>query len=186
MKKLLIIATTLLTFNKVVGQTVSVDSVPSVEHHLWKANFFFPGIEYERVLGNFATVNINPYIDLGYSSNIALGDAWLVQPSLDVQLRRYYNLLKRSAKGKRTAGNSASFVALSVFGVGRSVVDAEDFRNHYYYGLGPVWGIQRTYRSNFNISFKSGIAYTRNGFGDEEYLLYLNLRLGLALRKRSQ
>jgi hypothetical protein len=186
MKKLLIVIITLLSLNKVVGQTLSLDSVPSVEHHLWKVNFFLPGIEYERALGNFATVNLNPYFGLGYSSNIALGSAWLVQPSLDVQFRRYYNLLKRSVKGKRTEGNSASFVAISVFGVGRSVVDAEDFRNHYYYGLGPIWGIQRTFRSNFNISFKSGLTYIRSEVGDERYLLYLNVRVGLALRKRSR
>ena len=75
------------------------DQVPSVTTNLWKVNLILPGVEYERALGNFSTININPYVDLGYSSNFVLGDAWLVQPSLDVQLRRYYNLLRRSAKG---------------------------------------------------------------------------------------
>ena len=114
-----------------------------------------------------------------------IGNAWLVQPSLDVQLRRYYNLLRRSAKEKRVDGNSASFVALNLFGVGRSIVDAEDFRNHYYYGLGPVWGIQRTFRSKFNLSFQTGVAYLTDGFGREDYLIRLNLRLGLVLKRGS-
>lgn len=33
----------------------------------------------------------------------------------------------------------------------------------YFYG-GPVWGIQRTYKSNFNITFYLGLGFTVNEF----------------------
>ncbi|MFP4089056.1 MAG: hypothetical protein ACLFT3_02020 [Cyclobacteriaceae bacterium] len=157
------------------------DEVVTVKPYLWKINFLLPGFEYERRLGNTTTLNANPYFDIGYSSNFILGDAWLVQPSLDVQLRQYYNLHRRFTKGKRVAGNSANFLALSIFGVGRSIVDRQDFRNHYYYGLGPVWGFQRTFRSRFNLSFSAGPAFTRDGFRNDSFILRLNLRLGLAV-----
>lgn len=186
MEKLLLIIVILLNLERAVGQDLPSEAVSKVEQNLWKAHLILPGIEYERALGSFSTVNINPYFELGYSSSFVLGDAWLVQPSLDVQLRRYYNLPKRAAKGKKVEGNSANLVALNLFGVGRSIVDAESFRNHHYYGLGPVWGFQRTYRSNFNLSFQAGLAYITDGFGQEQYLIRLNLRLGLALRRRAQ
>jgi len=161
------------------GQNKTEAELTAVESHVWKFNFLLPGLEYEKRLGNTSSLNINPYFDLGYSSNFIFGDAWLVQPSLDVQLRQYYNLHKRFAKGRRVAGNSANFLALSVFGVGRSIVDRQDFRNHYYYGAGPVWGFQRTYQSKLNLSFSVGPAFFSNGLGNEGLVLRLNLRLGL-------
>ncbi len=188
MKKLLPLIICVLSVFGAIGQDSSTMpiSIPTVEPVLLKANFILPGIEYERALGRFTTVNVNPYLDLGYSSNFVLGSAWLVQPSLNIQLRRYYNLLKRTARNKKTEGNSASFVALDLLGVGRSIIDAEDFRNYYYYGLGAVWGIQRTYRSNFNFSFQTGVAYISDGFGRESYLLRLNLRVGILLKRLSK
>ena len=184
MQKLLIATFILFSVRQVTGQPSLSDSIPRVERQLWKINFLLPGVEYEQALGNFTTININPYLDLGYSSNFVLGDAWLVQPALNVQLRRYYNLLGRAAKEKRTLRNSGNFVALDLLGVGRSIVDRESHLDAYYYGLGPVWGLQRTYRSNFNLSFQAGLAYITNGFGNESYLVRLNLRIGLALKRR--
>ena len=183
MKRLLSFIVALSIVNFVKGQALSPDDVPQVERRLWKIGFVLPGIEYERSLGSFTSINVNPHLNVGYSSNFALGNAWLVQPAIDVQLRKYYNLLKRAAKEKNTTGNSANFVALNIFRVSRSIVDTEDFRNHHYYGLGPIWGIQRTYRSNFNLSFQAGIAYAVDSFGREDYLVLLKVRLGLALRR---
>lgn len=167
-----------------LAQTFPTDSIPTVERRLWKINFLVPGAEFETALGSFSTVNINPYVGLGYSYISSLGDAWLVQPSIDVQFRRYYNLLKRNAKGKRTAGNSANYLAIDVLAVGRSVVDGEDFRNFSYYGLGPVWGMQRTFRSNFNLSFQAGAMYTQSQGAEDGWIVRLNLRLGLALTRK--
>ena len=76
------------------GANLCHHSIPRAARSLWKVNFLLPGAEYERALGRFSTVNVNPYFGLGYSSNFLLGDAWSVQPSLDVQLRRYYNIEK--------------------------------------------------------------------------------------------
>lgn len=174
-----IVVSLIITVN-VFGQSSSQKEPPAVESQIWKFHFLLPGLEYERRLGNTTSININPFIGLGYSSNFVFGDAWLVQPSLDVQLRQYYNLYKRSTKGRRVTGNSANFLALSVFGIGRSIVDKQDFRNHYYYGLGPVWGFQRTYKSKFNLSFSTGPAFISDGVGGEGFILRLNIRLGLA------
>ncbi|MGB3780810.1 MAG: hypothetical protein WA960_20775 [Tunicatimonas sp.] len=191
MTKIVVLATLLLfTTRYGLAQRIYPDSIPSVTTNFWKANFLLPGVEYERALGNFSTVNINPYVSVGYSSNFALGSGWIVQPSLDIQLRRYYNLLRRAARGKSVSGNSASFVALDFLGVGRSVVDAQDYRNYSFYGLGPVWGIQHTFRSNFNLSFQAGVMYTQNGYEDgwwdRGFLPRLNLTVGWALRRKQQ
>lgn len=161
------------------GQSSTENEPPAVESQVWKINFLLPGLEYERKLGNSTTLNANAYLRFGYSSNFIFGDAWLVQPSLDVQFREYYNLYKRLAKGKRISGNSANFFALGVFGVGRSIVDRQDFRNYSYFGIGPLWGLQRTFPRKFNYSFSVGPSVINSGSDDIEFLLRLNLRLGL-------
>ena len=185
-KKYIIVFIVFLVTLSAFGQNKTEADLPVVESHIWKFNFLLPGIEYEKRLGSTSSINFNPYFELGYSSNFVFGDAWLVQPSLDVQLRQYYNLYKRSRKGKRVVGNSANFLALSVFGVGRSIVDRQDFRNHYYYGAGPLWGFQRTYQSKLNLSFSVGPAFFSTGLGEERLLLRLNFRLGLGLLRLNE
>ena len=183
-KTIILIALLLFTTGYGSAQRIYPDSIPSVATNFWTANFLLPGVEYERALGNFSTVNVNPYVSLGYSSNFALGSSWVVQPSLDVQFRRYYNLLRRAARGKNVSGNSGSFVALDVLGVGRSVVDSENYRNFSFFGIGPVWGIQHTFRSNFNLSFQAGVMYAQNGWWDSGFLPRLNLTVGWAPHKK--
>ena len=153
------------------------------EPHLFKINLLAPGLEYEVALGSSTTLNINPYLTGGYASSEGL----LIFPAIQGQFRKYYNLMRRQAKGKRTVGNSGNFIGLAGFGVGRPITNAEGsniFRS--YYGAGPVWGLQRTYRSKFNLGLSGGVGYAFSTYSnDQQIVLLLNLRIGWVLSKKN-
>lgn len=153
------------------------------EPRLFKINLLAPGFEYEIALGSSTTLNINPYLTGGYASSEGL----LVFPAIQGQFRKYYNLIRRQAKGKRTTGNSGNFIGLAGFGVGRSITSTEGnpvFQN--YYGAGPVWGLQRTYQSKLNIGLSGGVGYAFSPYSNNQRLaLLLNFRLGWVLSKKS-
>ncbi len=150
------------------------DEAARVERHLIKINALFPGVEYEAAISRSVTLNVNPYLRPSYTSR----DGLLLQPAAHAQVRKYYNLSRRQERDKNIAGNSGAFVGLSVFGASQSLTNAEGFRSDNYYGVGPVWGIQRTYESGFNLSANGGAGYTLD---DQQFVLLLNLRIGWAL-----
>lgn len=155
----------------------------ALSQNLWKADILAPGQVYEHRVDHRLTVAINPSLGIGYAYGGTFGSVWVVQPTVDVQLRRYYNLERRADKGKVTDGNSGSFFALSVFGATPTLTDTEAFGSNYHFGIGPLWGFQRTYDNNFNVSLQLGPVYSRNTSGEQGVLPQINLGLGFVLRK---
>lgn len=183
MKHLLsLILTALVLQGSLYAQELS-GTTPALNQNLWKADILAPGLVYERRVGHSLSVAINPSLGIGYGYASALGSSWLVQPTLDLQLRRYYNLERRAEKGKVVDGNSGSFFALSVFGASRSLTDSEAFTSDYHFGIGPLWGFQRTYSNNFNVSLQLGGVYSRNTSGAQGLSPQINLGLGFVLKK---
>ena len=173
---------TSLTLLILVGAVVSAtaqDETARVERHLIKINALLPGMEYEAAVSRLVTLNVNPYLRPSYTSR----DGLILQPAAHVQVRKYYNLARRQNRDKNITGNSGAFVGLSIFGASQSLTNAEDFRSDNYYGLGPVWGIQRTFGSNFNLSANGGVGYT---IDNQQFVLLLNLRIGWALFRSSR
>lgn len=87
----------------------------------------------------------------------------ILVPSISLEPRWYYNIEKRSNKGKKTANNSANFVTVAVeyfpdlFTIG-SKPDFVYVPNQISFI--PKWGIRRSIAdSNFNYELGLGVGY---------------------------
>jgi hypothetical protein len=180
-RPLLTLALLLTTFQVAQAQ----DEQPAtVAKSLFKINFLAPGLEYERGLNESMTLNINTSMgfEIGYNSITGLNT--YLYPSLGLQARKYYNLDKRIEKGKNTAFNSGNFIALSAFGSTPSILNNENRVNEASYGIGPVWGMQRNYKSGFNLTLALGAGYTKNHFGESKVAPLAGLNLGFLIGRR--
>ena len=81
-----------------------------------KANFFDPGISYEKRIGESQTLYgqafLSTSIYIGYSSALGNMSGVDIYPALTLQYRYYYNGNKRAEKGKRTAMNSLNYIGI--------------------------------------------------------------------------
>ena len=128
-----------------------------------KANFFDPGISYEKRIGNLQTLYGQAFlatsIFIGYSTSLGNISSVDVYPAITLQYRYYYNGNKRSAKDKRTEMNSMNYISV--------VTEAGFYKDHRYEldrsrimkTLGAVWGFQRNYPKRFSLDINLGIGY---------------------------
>lgn len=119
------------------------------------------------------------YVGNGYRYGHTTADGFFVSvhPFVAASSRFYYSLDRRHRKGRRTAHNSANFIAISVQHTFRPIatVRAEGF------GLTsviPHWGVRRVYGDWFLLEFALGLDFNRNTHGHNDTDPYLNLRLG--------
>jgi hypothetical protein len=187
--KLLVAAALALSiFNTAHAQT---EQPAAVAKSLLRANFL--GLEYEQRITDLTTININPGVGFSFWWDSRRdGFNSRLHPGLGIEARRYYNLAKRLKRGKNIANNSGNFVALSVTG-GNSVritggidpVQENDYMNTgLSYGIGPVWGIQRNYKSGFNLSLTAGGGYGKSNNGRTGFMPLLGGGLGFLIYKR--
>lgn len=88
-----------------------------------------------------------------------LGDyfEYAIAPSIGAEARYYHSLDRRATKGRRTAGNSASFLSLEaryVFAEGFSS-DNVDISGGAI--LTPGWGMRRVWRERWLFEFRTGL-----------------------------
>ena len=128
-----------------------------------KANFFDPGISYEKRIGESQTLYgqafLSTSIYIGYSSALGNMSGVDIYPALTLQYRYYYNGNKRAEKGKRTAMNSLNYIG---------IVTEADFYTDRSWGqdksrvqkmFGTVWGFQRNYPKRFSLDLNIGFCY---------------------------
>ena len=102
--------------------------------------------------------SLNPSI---WGGDLYSNTGFALTPSLSVTPKYYYNLKKRSGKGKNTTNNSANYLSLKVdyfpnwFVIsnvkGLAVNDAVYFT--------PNYGFRRNFAKNFNYEFRVGIGF---------------------------
>lgn len=171
----------LLVFTSILsGQNLK----DSVEDHMFKANLLItPGLEYEfgvtknstldfRLGTGFAYVKVNNEEDYG------------VFLTFEGSYRYYYNFEQRIAKGKKTSGNSANYVALTTFfSNGDAILGDVELSSDYLGQVGPVWGFQRTYNSGINLGLELGLGYA---FSENDSFVtpIIGFRLGWAFGKK--
>lgn len=131
----------------------------SVNKNLFKLNILAPGIVYEAGLGQKVTLNSELNMGVGYSYDSFSGSQWFLFPFIDEQVRYYYNLEKRANKEKRTANNSGNYVAFGSTYFFESINKNEAISNLDGLTLSTVWGLQRTYKRNFNSNLGLGVGY---------------------------
>jgi hypothetical protein len=157
--------------------TVNAQDKVTVEKNQFKINVLLPGMVYEHGFNEKNTLYSELSFGFGFqnSGNVSV---WSFYPTLNGQYRHYYNLKKRSSKGRVTSGNSGGFVAIN------AIYNFKSFSNNDKlipsdpsFTIAPVWGFQRTYKHNFNIGANAGIGYSISK-GDNKLVPVLNFTLG--------
>jgi hypothetical protein len=130
---------------------------------VFKANFFDPGISYEKRLGFSQTLYgqafLSTSIYIGYSSALGNLSSVDIYPALTLQYRYYYNGDKRANKGKGTALNSMNYLTI--------VAEADFYTDRSWdqdvsrvlKTFGTAWGFQRNYPKRFSLDFNIGVGY---------------------------
>jgi hypothetical protein len=135
----------------------------SVDQSMAALSLIFPSISYEQKINTNHTWLVGAEIR-GYASNAGLftgvfGD-----------YRKYYNLQKRQDQKKNTDGNSGNFLAARLSVLNYIKTNSSDNNllipnnsNKVYFAIGPVWGLQRTYKSRINLGLSVGPALITDG-----------------------
>ena len=148
-------------------------------------NFLIPSAEYEVSVSANSTVDANLGLGFGYHDSAFLDEAEFgFFPQLMGQYRYYYNFKKRDGKGKKTSENSGNYVAaVGILSVGDPLFGDMELDNDYTGFVGPAWGLQRIYYSNFKLNLNMGLGYGFNDLGDSSASVLINLQLGFKLGK---
>ena len=189
MKNLCILLVASLGLFSVTVQAQETDL--RTKKHLGKVNLLVPGIEYEAALGDFTTIDVSGNIGFQFAAFEYFDETEteiFVRPSLEAQLRQYYNYRKRDGKGKNTKNNSANFIALYTSYMFRPFNQPDNplFETGSVFIIGPVWGINRTYDSGLALSLVLGGGYYNETYEleslDNSYFSIIgNFKLGFAI-----
>ncbi len=148
-------------------------------------NFLIPSAEYEAAVSKNSTIDAVLGIGFGYHDSSYLDESeYGFYPQFEAQYRYFYNLNKRMQKGKKTSENSGNYIAaVGVVASGNPIIGDMQLNNDYSGFLGPAWGLQRIYNSNFKLNLTLGLGL---GFDDQDdaYLAsHISIQLGFKLGK---
>lgn len=161
------------------------DTVPRVENRVLRLNLLItPKIEGEFAISQAATFGVR----LG--TELFAYDAWILDyyyvllPSVDVYYRYYYNLDRRTERGKRIYRNSGNYLGLTALYANGNPIWSErpdaDSNIDNLVMAGPVYGLQRTYGKGFFFNLEFGVGYGYADNGSSEIIPLASARLGWA------
>ena len=136
-----------------------------------RANFTLIGLgaNYELRLLKYTTLNFEAGVQTGlsYSNSSYAGTQWgyALVPDFSGEVRQYYGIRRREAKGKRVDNNAGNF--FSVTGGYRT----EPIASRYYYEgaygyFTPAWGMQRSWGKHFSFEARFGIRFSPVEYSD--------------------
>ncbi|PKB18870.1 hypothetical protein [Flavobacterium sp. 5] len=180
MKKYAYVLLNLIIFSNLYSQ----DS-PSVEKNQFKINILLPGFVYEHGFTTKNTLYSEISFGIGYRNNDYYGSEWSFYPTITEQFRHYYNLDRRTSKGKVTVHNSGGFVALHSDYRFKAISTNDALSSlESSFTIGTVWGFERTYRSNFNLGLNMGAGYNvSSNSNDSGFVPVLGFSLGWVIGK---
>lgn len=156
-----------------------------VEKSQFRINMLVPGITYEHAVSEKSTLLGEIGTGFVYSYNSKDGGDFSMFPYASAEYRHYYNFEKRVKKGKNTLNNSANYITfITNVNSGKAIIGKKESASDYYVGFGPAWGMQRTYKSGFNLDLNLGVGY---GFGNNEsgkFIPMLDITLGWVLNRK--
>lgn len=152
--------------------------------HQFSLNFLIPSAEYELAVSKNATVDAVLGLGFGYHDASYLEEPeYGIYPYLELQYRYFYNFDKRMQKGKKTSENSANYIAaVGLISSGEPIIGNMQLDNGYSGFVGPAWGLQRVYNSNFKLNLTLGLGYGFNN-GDSYLAPRISIQLGFKLGK---
>ncbi|WP_396635382.1 hypothetical protein [Maribacter sp. R77961] len=167
MKSLLVFLLSIAVFGSLNAQ-----SDKNVEDHQVQLGFPIPAILYEKGIGNNTTLSVETLAGLEIR-NAEYG----VYPIVRGQYRYYYNMKRRLEKKKNISGNSGNYLGgLLLYQDGNSLLG--NLNKASIFAVGPVYGMQRTYRGGFFYRLETGLAY----FEDDAFIKGSGIALILAAR----
>lgn len=182
MKKILLVVLIISVFNS-YAQTNNVNTIGT--KNMFTANIIMPGLQYEIGLTSKTSIKLGLTTGFAWVYSRAKGSEYGVFPSFEGSYRYYYNFERRKGKGKRTDNNSGNFIAISSYVTsGDPLIGDLESRLDYNGVVGPVWGIQRTYKSKLNWNVELGMGY---GFNEENTYIspIANFSIGWVFGKES-
>lgn len=181
MKKILLIILMINVFNTYAQTNVNTISTKN----MFTANVIMPGIHYEIGLTSKTSIKLGLTTGFSWVYSSANGSEYGVFPSFEGAYRYYYNFERRKRKGKRTDNNSGNYIAISSYVTsGDPLIGDLESRLDYNGVVGPVWGVQRTYKSKLNWNLALGMGY---GFNEENTYIspIVNFSIGWVFGKDS-
>lgn len=164
------------------GKICYSQSENAVSEKLFKINILTPGLNYESKIGNKKTLNLDLNLALDFA-NINGQIKLKSTPFIRTQLRYYYNVDIRVRKGKSISNNSGSFIGPSISFYTKTL-GGDRFVNGYD-GLtvGSVWGFQKSYKSNLNLSTNVGLGYNFSNNVNSQIVPILNFTFAWIILK---
>jgi len=159
MKKLKLLLAILLLFSLAVQGQKKV----SVEKSIYGIQTGILGVwgYNESKLTNSIALRSEIGLDAGFSGGSNINTVFVLTPTITAEPRFYYNLKKRSKKGKSIFKNSGNFLSLKFFYVPNLFV-ISNLRNvsaRKSLSIIPEWGIKRTIGKHFTYELGLGIGY---------------------------
>ena len=154
----------------------------NVEDHQLQLSLPMPGILYEKGIAKNATLSMEAIAGLNLRGCTGCETQFGVYPIIRGQYRYYYNMDRRLEKGKNITGNSGNYLGgLLLYQDGNALIGNWDTNS--VIAVGPVYGLQRTYKRGFFYRLETGVAYFEYNF-DNGVTLILAARVGWVIRKR--
>ncbi|MGB3150981.1 MAG: hypothetical protein WBB27_09985 [Maribacter sp.] len=154
----------------------------NVEDHQLQVSLPMPGILYEKGIGNNTTLSIEAITGFSLRGCTGCETDFGVYPIVRGQYRYYYNMNRRLDKGKSITGNSGNYLGgLLLFQEGNAIVG--NLNTSTVVAVGPVYGLQRTYKRGFFYRLETGVAFFEDNFNNG-ITLVLAARVGWVIRKR--
>lgn len=155
----------------------------SVVKNQFKIDILLPGFVYEHGFTSKNTLYSELSFGVGYRNNYYNGSSLKIYPTINEQFRYYYNLENRAYKGKRTRHNSGNFIAMNAIYYFKPISnDSNDYISETSLTIAPIWGLQRTYKGNFNLGFNAGFGYNIV-YNDSHFTPVANFTLGWIIGK---
>lgn len=151
---------------------------------VFRVNFINPSFDYEIKIKQELTFSINLGVGYGgaYKNLTTSASGWLYMysPFLDFQFKHFHNLENRVKKGRSTDYNSGNFLGVKFFARGKAIESNFTRTNDFDYLVGPMWGMQRSYR-RIHILFDIGFNYYFDSKGNDGFTPMVELNIGYDL-----
>lgn len=148
-----------------------------------KVNLYAVGasLNYELRIAKQTTLNTEAEINHGFvlPQHAVDGKDWahIIFPAISLELRQYYNLLRRQEKNKPLTDNTGSFFSVTS-GLRLSPVVARNIVRQNSFFVIPAWGVQMSVANRTNIEGRIGYAFLY-GLKTQQWHAAPNIRLSI-------
>ena len=159
---------------------------PELAEELHKISILPLGYAYERKLADEFTFEAG--IDFSFDAYYADADnfddyALVVNPTVHLEPRYYYNMQKRYRRGRNVNFNAASYIGIySELRMNPLIEENNGYWPVYdRFRIGPSWGIQRNLGRRGYLNFNLGYGLVVDQEGHASYKWFGRLTLGIRL-----